>query len=132
PAESGTGTARYTWMRDATFMLQALNWFKLDWEADEFMQFVADVRRPRTARCRSCMALTAVAPPESETGRHLGNFPQAFFCAVIGGGRMRLDRPVEKSDPSGPSGGRAHCCPDRARYRLVSRSMPSLPRAEPS
>jgi len=30
-------------MRDATFMLQALNWFKLDWEADEFMQFVADV-----------------------------------------------------------------------------------------
>src|SRR5262249_46818605 len=42
------------------------------------------LRRPRTARCRSCMALTAVAPPESETGRHLGNFPQAFFCAVIG------------------------------------------------
>ena len=34
---------RYTWMRDATFMLQALHWLKLDWEADEFMQFVADV-----------------------------------------------------------------------------------------
>ena len=34
---------RYTWVRDATFMLQALHWLKLDWEADEFMQFVADV-----------------------------------------------------------------------------------------
>jgi len=35
---------RYTWMRDATFMLQALHWLHLDWEADEFMQFVADVK----------------------------------------------------------------------------------------
>ena len=32
---------RYTWMRDATFTLQALHWLNLDWEADEFMQFVA-------------------------------------------------------------------------------------------
>jgi alpha,alpha-trehalase len=34
---------RYTWMRDATFTLQALHLLGLDWEADEFMQFVADV-----------------------------------------------------------------------------------------
>jgi alpha,alpha-trehalase len=34
---------RYTWMRDATFMLRALHWLDLDWEADDFMQFVADV-----------------------------------------------------------------------------------------
>jgi GH15 family glucan-1,4-alpha-glucosidase len=31
-------------MRDATFMLQALHFLKLDEEADEFMQFVADVK----------------------------------------------------------------------------------------
>jgi GH15 family glucan-1,4-alpha-glucosidase len=30
-------------MRDATFTLQALHWLNLDWEADEFIQFVADV-----------------------------------------------------------------------------------------
>jgi GH15 family glucan-1,4-alpha-glucosidase len=30
-------------MRDATFTLQALHFLNLDWEADEFMQFVADV-----------------------------------------------------------------------------------------
>ena len=34
---------RYTWMRDSTFTLQALHWLQLDWEADEFMQFVADI-----------------------------------------------------------------------------------------
>jgi GH15 family glucan-1,4-alpha-glucosidase len=34
---------RYTWMRDSTFTLQALHYLNLDWEADEFIQFVADV-----------------------------------------------------------------------------------------
>jgi len=34
---------RYTWMRDTTFTLQALHFLNLDWEADEFMQFVADL-----------------------------------------------------------------------------------------
>ena len=36
---------RYTWMRDATFALWGLNALGLDWEADDFMQFVADVNR---------------------------------------------------------------------------------------
>jgi GH15 family glucan-1,4-alpha-glucosidase len=34
---------RYTWLRDSTFTLQALHWLNLDWEADEFMQFTADI-----------------------------------------------------------------------------------------
>jgi GH15 family glucan-1,4-alpha-glucosidase len=34
---------RFTWIRDSTFTLQALHWLTLDWEADEFMQFVADL-----------------------------------------------------------------------------------------
>ena len=34
---------RYTWIRDTTFTLQALHYLNLTWEADEFMQFVADV-----------------------------------------------------------------------------------------
>jgi alpha,alpha-trehalase len=34
---------RYTWIRDTTFTLQALHFLNLNWEADEFMQFVADV-----------------------------------------------------------------------------------------
>ena len=35
---------RYTWMRDSTFTLQALHYLNLDWEADEFMQFVAELQ----------------------------------------------------------------------------------------
>ena len=34
---------RYTWLRDSTFTLQALHYLNLDWEADEFMQFIADL-----------------------------------------------------------------------------------------
>ena len=34
---------RYTWMRDTTFTLQALHYLNLDWEADQFMEFVASV-----------------------------------------------------------------------------------------
>jgi GH15 family glucan-1,4-alpha-glucosidase len=34
---------RFTWIRDSTFTLQALQFLNLDWEADEFVQFVADL-----------------------------------------------------------------------------------------
>jgi GH15 family glucan-1,4-alpha-glucosidase len=34
---------RYTWIRDTTFTLQALHFLNLDAEAQEFMQFVADL-----------------------------------------------------------------------------------------
>ncbi len=34
---------RYTWIRDTTFTLQALHYLNLDWEATEFMEFVADL-----------------------------------------------------------------------------------------
>jgi alpha,alpha-trehalase len=36
---------RYTWIRDSTFLLRALHYLLLDWEADEFMQFMADLGR---------------------------------------------------------------------------------------
>jgi alpha,alpha-trehalase len=36
---------RYCWMRDATFTLWGLHALGLDWEADDFMQFVADLQR---------------------------------------------------------------------------------------
>jgi GH15 family glucan-1,4-alpha-glucosidase len=34
---------RYSWMRDTTFTLQALHFLNLDYEAEEFIQFVADL-----------------------------------------------------------------------------------------
>ncbi len=34
---------RFTWLRDSTFTLRALHYLNLDWEANEFMQFVGDL-----------------------------------------------------------------------------------------
>jgi GH15 family glucan-1,4-alpha-glucosidase len=34
---------RYTWIRDSTFTLQALHYLNLDWEANEFIAFIADL-----------------------------------------------------------------------------------------
>jgi GH15 family glucan-1,4-alpha-glucosidase len=34
---------RFTWLRDSTFTLQALHYLNLDWEAEEFMQFVGEL-----------------------------------------------------------------------------------------
>jgi GH15 family glucan-1,4-alpha-glucosidase len=36
---------RYSWMRDAAFTLWALHTIGMDWEADDFMQYVADLGR---------------------------------------------------------------------------------------
>jgi GH15 family glucan-1,4-alpha-glucosidase len=34
---------RFTWIRDSTFTLQALHYLNLDWEANEFMQFIGEL-----------------------------------------------------------------------------------------
>ncbi len=34
---------RYSWVRDSTFTLRALHWLNLDWEANDYVQFVADL-----------------------------------------------------------------------------------------
>ncbi len=36
---------RFTWMRDATFTLWSLHALGLDWEAEDFMSFIADLKR---------------------------------------------------------------------------------------
>ena len=45
PAGERNWDYRYTWIRDSTFLLRALHYLLLDWEADEFMQFLADLNR---------------------------------------------------------------------------------------
>jgi GH15 family glucan-1,4-alpha-glucosidase len=43
PGGSRNWDYRFTWVRDSTFTLQALHSLNLDWEADEFIQFIADL-----------------------------------------------------------------------------------------
>ncbi|MGI8559016.1 MAG: glycoside hydrolase family 15 protein [Solirubrobacteraceae bacterium] len=45
PGGSRNWDYRYTWMRDATFTLWGLGSLGLNWEADDFIQFVADLER---------------------------------------------------------------------------------------
>jgi GH15 family glucan-1,4-alpha-glucosidase len=45
PQGSRNWDYRYCWMRDASFTLWALHALGLDWEADDFIQFVADMER---------------------------------------------------------------------------------------
>ena len=83
---------RYTWMRDSTFTLQALHWLNLDWEADEFMQFVADLepnddgalqimygidgRRDLTESTRDDLSGYAGARPGADRQRRLRPAPE--------------------------------------------------------
>jgi alpha,alpha-trehalase len=45
PQGSRNWDYRYCWMRDATFTLWGLHALGLDWEADDFVQYVADLER---------------------------------------------------------------------------------------
>jgi GH15 family glucan-1,4-alpha-glucosidase len=45
PRGSRNWDYRYCWMRDAAFTLWALHALGLDWEADDFIQYVADMER---------------------------------------------------------------------------------------
>jgi alpha,alpha-trehalase len=45
PGGSRNWDYRYCWMRDATFTLWGLHALGLDWEADDFVQYVADMER---------------------------------------------------------------------------------------
>lgn len=45
PQGSRNWDYRYCWMRDATFTLWGLHALGLDWEADDFIQYVADLER---------------------------------------------------------------------------------------
>jgi alpha,alpha-trehalase len=43
PAGERNWDYRYTWIRDTTFTLQALHFLNLNWEANEFMEYVSDL-----------------------------------------------------------------------------------------
>ena len=52
---------RYTWIRDSTFTLRTLHFLELNWEADEFMQYIADLDRNDDGALQIITASTAGA-----------------------------------------------------------------------
>jgi alpha,alpha-trehalase len=68
---------RYCWMRDATFTLWGLHALGLDWEADDFVQYVADLQRNEDGSLQIMYGITGEKElPESELA-HLKGYEGA-------------------------------------------------------
>ena len=65
---------RYSWMRDSTFTLQALHWLNLDWEANEFMQFVADLEPNDDGGMQIMYGIDGRRDLKESTLDHLGGY----------------------------------------------------------
>ena len=68
---------RYTWMRDATFTLWGLHALGLDWEADDFMQFVADVNRNGDGSLQIMYGIDGLRDLTEQTLDHLTGYDGA-------------------------------------------------------
>jgi len=65
---------RFCWMRDAAFTLWALHALGLDWEADDFMQFVADLKRGDDGALQIMYGLRGERDLEEERVNHLTGY----------------------------------------------------------
>jgi GH15 family glucan-1,4-alpha-glucosidase len=68
---------RYCWMRDATFTLWALHALGLDWEADDFMQFVADLKRSEHGQLQIMYGLAGESDLAEQILDHLTGYEEA-------------------------------------------------------
>ncbi|MCW3011046.1 MAG: glycoside hydrolase family 15 protein [Solirubrobacterales bacterium] len=76
---------RYTWMRDATFTLSALNALGLEWEADDFIQFVADADRNADGSLQIMYGIGGERDLEERILEHLTGYEGAFPVRVGNG-----------------------------------------------
>jgi GH15 family glucan-1,4-alpha-glucosidase len=68
---------RYCWMRDATFTLWGLHALGFDWEADDFMQFVADLDRNGDGGLQIMYGVGGERDLTESTLDHLGGYEGA-------------------------------------------------------
>jgi GH15 family glucan-1,4-alpha-glucosidase len=68
---------RYTWMRDATFTLSGLHSLGLNWEADDFIQFVADLGRNEDGSLQIMYGIGGERVLEESTLDHLTGYEGA-------------------------------------------------------
>ena len=79
---------RYCWMRDATFTLWGLHALGLDWEADDFLQFVADLERNGDGALQIMYGLRGERNLEEQELSHLHGYEGAVPVR-IGNGAFR-------------------------------------------
>ncbi len=76
---------RYTWMRDATFTLSALNALGLEWEADDFIQFVADADRNEDGSLQIMYGIGGERDLKERVLEHLTGYEGAYPVRVGNG-----------------------------------------------
>jgi alpha,alpha-trehalase len=68
---------RYTWIRDATFMLWGLYTLGFDWEANDFFYFIADVAEAEQAQLQIMYGIDGEDELTEEVLEHLGGYEGA-------------------------------------------------------
>jgi alpha,alpha-trehalase len=68
---------RYCWMRDATFTLWGLHALGLDWEADDFIQYVADLERNEDGSLQIMYGIKGAKDLQESTLDHLKGYQNA-------------------------------------------------------
>jgi GH15 family glucan-1,4-alpha-glucosidase len=68
---------RYCWMRDASFTLWGLHALGLDWEADDFIQYVADLKRNEDGSLQIMYGIKGDMDLEESTLDHLKGYEGA-------------------------------------------------------
>ncbi len=77
PRGSRNWDYRYCWMRDATFTLWGLHALGLDWEADDFVQYVADLERNEDGSLQIMYGITGDKDLKERTLDHLKGYEGA-------------------------------------------------------
>jgi GH15 family glucan-1,4-alpha-glucosidase len=76
---------RYCWMRDATFTLWGLHALGFDWEADDFMQFVADLKRNEDGALQIMYGINGERDLTESTLDHLSGYEGAVPVRIGNG-----------------------------------------------
>ncbi|HEY7953572.1 MAG TPA: glycoside hydrolase family 15 protein [Solirubrobacteraceae bacterium] len=77
PGGSRNWDYRYCWMRDATFTLWGLHALGLDWEADDFIQYVADMERNKDGSLQIMYGIKGQKDLAEKTLDHLKGYENA-------------------------------------------------------
>jgi GH15 family glucan-1,4-alpha-glucosidase len=77
PAGERNWDYRYCWMRDASFTLWGLHALGLDWEADDFVQYVADLARNGDGSLQIMYGIKGAMDLEETTLDHLKGYEGA-------------------------------------------------------
>ena len=77
PRGSRNWDYRYCWMRDATFTLWGLHALGLDWEADDFVQYLADLERNEDGSLQIMYGIRGDKDLQESTLDHLKGYENA-------------------------------------------------------